>query len=51
MSQALQIGDTEVDGLSLADVCRRYSVRELSLHCLGPQSVAKCDRKATSTSW
>lgn len=31
MSQLLQLGDTEVDESKLADLCRRYSVRELSL--------------------
>ncbi len=31
MSQTLQLGDAQVDGLSLAEVCRRYGVKELSL--------------------
>jgi len=31
MSQTLHLGDAEVDGASLADLCRRYQVRELSL--------------------
>jgi hypothetical protein len=31
MSQTLQLGDTKVDGRSLFDLCRRYSVKELSL--------------------
>jgi predicted nucleotidyltransferase len=31
MSQALQLGDIEVDAAKLADLCRRYQVRELSL--------------------
>ena len=31
MSQMLQIGDAQVDGPSLAAVCRRYGVKELSL--------------------
>jgi len=31
MSQTLQFGDTHVDGASLAEVCRRYGVKELSL--------------------
>ena len=31
MSQTLHLGDAEVDGAILADLCRRYQVRELSL--------------------
>jgi hypothetical protein len=31
MNQMLQLGDTQVDSLSLAEVCRRYGVKELSL--------------------
>ena len=31
MNQTLQLGDAQVDGLSLAEVCRRYGVKELSL--------------------
>jgi len=31
MNQTLQLGDTQVDGPSLAAVCRRYGVRELFL--------------------
>jgi predicted nucleotidyltransferase len=31
MTQTLQLGDMQVDGPSLAEVCRRYGVRELSL--------------------
>ena len=31
MSQTLHLGDIEVDRAQLADVCRRYQVRELSL--------------------
>ena len=31
MNQMLQLGDTEVDSLSLEEVCRRYGVKELSL--------------------
>ena len=31
MSQMLHLGDAEVDGAILADLCRRYHVRELSL--------------------
>jgi len=31
MNQTLEFGDTHVDGPSLADVCRRYGVKELSL--------------------
>ena len=31
MSPALQIGDIKVDGVLLAEVCRRYGVKELSL--------------------
>ena len=31
MNQTLHLGDTQVDGPSLAEVCRRYGVRELSL--------------------
>ncbi len=31
MSQMLHLGDAQVDGNSLADVCRRYAVKELSL--------------------
>jgi predicted nucleotidyltransferase len=31
MNQTLQFGDMQVDGPSLAEVCRRYGVKELSL--------------------
>jgi predicted nucleotidyltransferase len=31
MSQALHIGNIEVDAAKLADICLRYQVRELSL--------------------
>ena len=31
MKQTLDFGDARVDGASLAEVCRRYSVKELSL--------------------
>jgi predicted nucleotidyltransferase len=31
MSQTLQLGNTQIDGPSLAEVCRRYGVKELSL--------------------
>jgi predicted nucleotidyltransferase len=31
MNHTLQFGDVQVDGPSLADVCRRYGVKELSL--------------------
>ena len=31
MNQTLRFGDIQVDGPSLAEVCRRYGVRELSL--------------------
>jgi len=31
MDQTLQFGETHVDGASLAEVCRRYGVKELSL--------------------
>lgn len=31
MSHTLQLGDTQVDASRLADVCRQYGVRELSL--------------------
>lgn len=31
MSQTLQLGDIKVDQAQLADLCRRYRVRELSL--------------------
>ena len=31
MNKALQFGDTQIDGALLADVCRRYGVKELSL--------------------
>ncbi len=31
MSQTLHLGDTEVDDATLADLCQRYQVRELSL--------------------
>ena len=31
MSQMLHLGETEVDEAQLADLCRRYQVRELSL--------------------
>src|ERR1700730_11594987 len=30
MSRTLQLGDTQVDEAMLADLCRRYQVRELS---------------------
>lgn len=31
MSHTLELGSTHVDGASLAEVCRRYGVKELSL--------------------
>ena len=31
MDQTLHLGDTQIDGPSLAEVCRRYGVKELSL--------------------
>ena len=31
MSHTLQLGDAQVDAAKLADLCRRYSVRELSI--------------------
>ena len=31
MNQTLQLGNTQVDGSSLAEVCRRYGVKGLSL--------------------
>ena len=31
MTQTLHLGDTQIDGSSLAEVCRRYAVKELSL--------------------
>jgi uncharacterized protein len=31
MAQTLKVGDTQIDGALLADVCRRYGVKELSL--------------------
>jgi predicted nucleotidyltransferase len=31
MNMTFQIGDTQVDGPLLAEVCRRYGVKELSL--------------------
>ena len=31
MNQKLQLGDRQVDGPSLAEVCRRYGIKELSL--------------------
>lgn len=31
MSRTLQFGDAQVDAIKLADLCRRYYVRELSL--------------------
>jgi len=31
MNQLLEFDETDVDGASLAEVCRRYSVKELSL--------------------
>jgi len=31
MDQTLELGGTHVDGASLAEVCRRYGVKELSL--------------------
>ena len=31
MNQTLHLGDTQIDGLSLAEVCRRYGVKELLL--------------------
>lgn len=31
MDQTFQLGDSQVDGPSLSEVCRRYVVKELSL--------------------
>ena len=31
MNQTLQLGGTQVDGPALAEVCRRYGVKELSV--------------------
>ena len=31
MNQTLQLGETQIDNPSLAEVCRRYGVKELSL--------------------
>jgi len=31
MGCTLQLGDTQVDGTTLADLCRRYRVQELSI--------------------
>ena len=31
MNQTLQLGDMQVDGPALVELCRRYSVKELSL--------------------
>src|ERR1700737_439680 len=31
MNQTLHLGDTQIDGPSLVEVCRRYGVKELSL--------------------
>jgi predicted nucleotidyltransferase len=31
MNQTLHLGDIEVDGAQLADLCRRYQVRELAV--------------------
>ena len=31
MNQTLQLGETHIDNPSLAEVCRRYGVKELSL--------------------
>jgi uncharacterized protein len=31
MNQTLQFGDTQFDGPSLAEVCRRYGIKELSV--------------------
>jgi predicted nucleotidyltransferase len=31
MGRTLQLGDTQVDGATLADLCRRYRVQELSI--------------------
>jgi predicted nucleotidyltransferase len=31
MNQTVQVGDIQIDGPSLAELCRRYGVRELSL--------------------
>ena len=31
MNQTLQLGNTQVDGASLADLCHRYGVKELAL--------------------
>ena len=31
MNRTLQLGDTQVDGPSLSEMCRRYGVKELSL--------------------
>ena len=41
MNQMLQLGDAQVDGPTLAEVCRRYGVKELSLFRVGgPRRVA-----------
>jgi predicted nucleotidyltransferase len=31
MNQSFQLGDAQIDGPSLVEVCRRYGVKELSL--------------------
>src|SRR5437868_6758149 len=31
MDRTLPVGDTQIDAIKLADLCRRYHVRELSL--------------------
>ena len=31
MGRTLQLGDAQVDEIKLADLCRRYAIRELSL--------------------
>ena len=31
MNPTLEIGDTQIDGTSLAEVCRRYGVKELAV--------------------
>ncbi len=39
--QTLQLGESQVDGPSLAEVCRRYSVKELSLFGSAVRSVTR----------
>ena len=43
MSRTLQIGDTQVDQTGLAELCRRFHVRELSLFGSGARGELRSD--------